>query len=183
MDAEKKAWFWLDRTLLLCLLYFAVDGNKQHFIATLVALILHDFVVYMGKLLLQDIYALFSTLLHNLKLRSLNKSGTIEGGNYNSMREKEEVEIRTTVKKNEKEGEEGSMQVQVACESCRMLKEKEAMKAKGKYKDKYKKKLLQKEENFDRVKSTMKEKYNEDRDKWEEERKLLKIKYEEMRWT
>ncbi|MBA0706462.1 hypothetical protein Golax_018569 [Gossypium laxum] len=99
------------------------------------------------------------------------------------MREKEEVEIRTTVKKNEKEGEAGSMQVQVACETCRMFKEEEAMKAKGKYKDKYKKKLLQKEEKFDRVKSTMKEKYNEDRDKWEEERKLLKIKYEEMRWT
>ena len=51
---------------------FEDDVKVVVLVATLVALILHDFVVYMVKLLLQDIYALFSTLLHNLKLRSIN---------------------------------------------------------------------------------------------------------------
>ncbi|GMI88057.1 hypothetical protein HRI_002475000 [Hibiscus trionum] len=159
MDADNKTCFWVDRTLLMCMLYFAVEGNKRHLVATLAALILHDFVVFMAKLLLQDVYALLSTQLNSLKSRSFNQSGILE-----SCRKVEGKKV-------------------MGCENCRGLQEEEAVKAKGKYKDKYKRKLLQKEETFERVRSSLKDQYNEDRDKWEEERKLLNNKYQQMRWT
>ncbi|KAK8522231.1 hypothetical protein V6N12_055949 [Hibiscus sabdariffa] len=174
MDADNKTCFWLDRTLLMFMLYCAVEGHKRHFVATLAALILHDFVVFMAKLLLQDVYALLSTQFNNLKSRSFDQS-SIDNG----IREKGTVELCTKVKEDgEEEGKKG-----IGCEKCRGLQEEEAVKAKGKYKDKYKRKLLQKEEKFERVRSSLKDQYNEDRDKWEQERNLLNKKYQEMRWT
>ncbi|KAL4301956.1 hypothetical protein GQ457_10G023990 [Hibiscus cannabinus] len=177
MDADNKTCFWLDRTLLMCMLYCAVEGNKRHFVATLAALILHDFVVFMAKLLLQDVYGLLSTQFNNLKSKSFDQS-SIDNG----IREKGTVELCTKVKEDRKDGEEEGKKG-VGCENCRGLQEEEAVKAKGKYKDKYKKKLLQKEEKFERVRSSLKDQYNEDRDKWEQERNLLNKKYQEMRWT
>ncbi|XP_039006538.1 uncharacterized protein LOC120134137 [Hibiscus syriacus] len=177
MDADKNNCFWLDRTLLMCMLYCAVQGNKQHFVATLAALILHDFLVFMLKLLLHDLYALLSTHLNNLKSTTFNQSGI-----DNSLRGKGTLELCTKVKEDKKDGQGEGKKV-AACENCRGLQEEEALKAKEKYKDKYKKKLLQKEERFEKVKSSLKDQHNEDRDKWEEDRKLLNKKYQEMRWT
>ncbi|XP_039015198.1 uncharacterized protein LOC120145442 [Hibiscus syriacus] len=177
MDADKRTCFWLDRTLLMFMLYCAVQGNKQHFVATLAALILHDFLLFMLNLLLHDVYALLSTHLNNFKSTTFNQSGI-----DNHVREKGALELCAKVKEDKRDGEGEGKKV-AACENCRGVQEEEAVKAKGKYKDKYKKKLLQREERFEKVKSSLKDKYNEDRDKWEEERKLLNKKYQEMRWT
>ncbi|XP_039039199.1 uncharacterized protein LOC120176998 [Hibiscus syriacus] len=119
------------------MLYCAVQSNKKHFVAMLAALILHDFLVFMLKLLLLDVYALLSTHLNNLKSTTYNQSGM-----DNSMREKGALELCTKVKEDKRDGKGEGKKV-AACENCRGLQEEEAVKAKGKYKDKYKNKLLQ----------------------------------------
>ena len=73
MAADKevmKTCFWLERTLLICLLYCAVEGDKQHSIHLLVGLIMHDFIVFMVK----QVYSSLKTQLAQLKLTSFNQS-------------------------------------------------------------------------------------------------------------
>ncbi|OMO74532.1 hypothetical protein CCACVL1_16636 [Corchorus capsularis] len=177
-----KTSFWLERTLLIGLLYLAVEGDKNHFFPMLAALILHDFILFIVKdVVYSSFKAQSSDSEKRWKLKSINpmdinsiiKSGH-EKVNYNYLKEDYIDEYEGDPELGRKENHE---------EKCKMVVKQEAMKAKGKYKEKYKKKLMEKEEKFKKDKSCLKDQHDEDRDKWEQERKLLKKKYEEMRWT
>ncbi|OMO92756.1 hypothetical protein COLO4_17350 [Corchorus olitorius] len=175
----KKTSFWLERTLLIGLLYLAVEGDKKHFLPMLAALILHDFILFIVK---DVVYSSFKAQSFDSEKRWKLKS--INPMDINSIKSGEKVNYHNYLNYIDDEGDpelgrKENHEVLVACEKCKQ----EAMKAKGKYKEKYKKKLMEKEEKFKKDKSCLKDQHDEDRDKWEQERKLLKKKYEEMRWT